>query len=189
MSIRKSTVLLISIIFLTSCWFLPQDKTRYLVAYNPFPDILLMDVSDGSIINITENMFTSEYQATLDDFSKDGRYIIFHVDTMHTSSYGPTWAPNNNFYVYDVQKETINQLTDTLYRKTDAKYSPDGEKIVFMQKSDVYLMNNDGSDYHDLSTADQLEFWPVFSADGNSLYYIRLKDQLAKICRNTLRWA
>ena len=186
MSIRKATILVVSIIFLTSCWFSPQDKTRYLVAFNPSPDIHLLDVNDGTIKNITENMFASQYSATLDDFSNDGRYIIFHVDTIYTSIYGPTWAPNNNLYIYDVQNETINQLTDTLYRKIDAKYSPNDNKIVFMQKSDVHLMNNDGSDYHGLCSADQLEFWPVFSDDGNSIYYVRIKNQLVNICRNTL---
>lgn len=180
------TVLLASIIFLTSCWFLPQNKTRYLVAFNPSPDIHILDVSDGTVENITENMFTSQYSATLDDISNDGRYIIFHVDTIYTSTYGPTWDPSNNFYVYDVQKETINQLTDTLFRKTDAEFSPDCEKIVFMQKSDVYLMNKDGSDYHDLCSADQLEFWPSFSADGQYVYYVSSNGEQSNICRNTL---
>jgi Tol biopolymer transport system component len=186
MSTRKACVLLVLAIFLTSCWFFPQNKTRYLIAYNPFPDILLMDVNDGTIKNITENMFKSEYQATLDDFSNDGRYIIFHVDTIYTGNYGPTWAPNNNFYVYDVQNEIINQITDTLYRKTDAKYSPDDQKIVFMQKCEIYLMNYDGSNYHDISTADQLEFWPVFSADGQKIYYVSSNGEQSNICRNTL---
>ena len=45
MSIRKAIVLVVSIIFLTSCWFSPQDKTRYLVAFNPSPDIHLLDPS------------------------------------------------------------------------------------------------------------------------------------------------
>lgn len=178
--------LIFSFILLSSCWFLPQDKTRYLVAFNPSPDIHLLDVNDGTIKNITENMFASQYSATLDDFSNDGRSIIFHVDTIHTSTYGQTWNPNNNLYIYDVQNETINQLTDTLYRKINAKYSPNDDKIVFMQNSDVYLMDHDGSDYHDLCLTDQLEFRPSFSADGQYVYYVISNGEQSNICRNTL---
>jgi Tol biopolymer transport system component len=186
MSIRKGIIVILSIIFLTSCWFSPQNKTRYLVAFNPAPDIHLFDVNDCTIENITENMFTSQYSATLSDFSSDGHYVLFNVDTMCMGTYGLHWDPSNSLYCYDVQMRTIDRLTDTMYRKESARFSPDNEKIVFMCSSNIFIMNKDGSDYHDLCPTIQHEFWPSFSADGQYVYYVRLKNQEFNICRNTL---
>ena len=189
MSIRKGIIAILSIIFLTSCWFSPQDKTRYLVAFDREPDIYLLNVSDGGIRNITESFFPVDYRAELCSFSHDDRYLLFSVDTFHTT-YPHQHRHEADLYCYDLLTGDIDQLTHSDFENISAEFSPDDEQIVLMSSYDyryhIFLMDRDGSNFHDLQNSIQYEYCPKFSPDGQYVYYIRYEDFLFNVCRNTL---
>lgn len=182
-------MILIVVMLLTSCWEKPENQPHYLVAFDHYRDICLLDVNDGIIENITESFFTLPYWTYVSDFSDDGRYLLFTKDTMTMGEEEYMCSEINDIYCYDVQTGEIEQLTNNDTWETIPKFSPDGEMITFMGMSNgkwnVFIMNKDGSDYRNLVDADRWEYRPRFSADGQYLYYkIRQNDQV-DICRNT----
>jgi len=53
----------------------------------------------------------------------------------------------------------------------DARWSPDGQQIVYANGSSLYLAKRDGSDARKLTTVVGVPFWPVFSPDGKRLRF------------------
>lgn len=65
-------------------------------------------------------------------------------------------------------------------RKIDIRhyltFSPDGKRIAFVGKSDVFLMNLDGSQLQNLTLSPQIESSPSWSPDGQSLVFARREN-------------
>ena len=62
----------------------------------------------------------------------------------------------------------------------DPQLSPDGSKILFVRRVDVYkyqiyIMNADGSNKQNLSRNDERDGQPQFSPDGSKIVFVRTK--------------
>jgi uncharacterized protein YjdB len=80
--------------------------------------------------------------------------------------------------LYSAERATVNQLRP-LSRDTtnafDAAYSPDGSRVAFVStrggKTDLYVMDADGTNVKGLTADSAAEASPAWSPDGLELYY------------------
>jgi Tol biopolymer transport system component len=73
----------------------------------------------------------------------------------------------------DIKGGGLTQIREGLY----PQWSPDGTKIVFEHKEDIWLINADGSNHLQLTNTDKiLEGKPSFSPDGESIVYVSNED-------------
>ena len=102
------------------------------------------------------------------NWSKDGNYILFG---------------GNHAEVFKINLSTkeISQLTNAFMRDERACFSPDGSKILFESgrenKTQVYMMNSDGSNQHSVSKYSIGSGFPQWSPDGSSISYVTAIDQ------------
>lgn len=102
--------------------------------------------------------------------SRDGRRLLF-------DRYSGK-AHNHDIYVRDLADGTLKQLTcDTGY-DSDARWSPDGGRIVFHSDRDlgegqtqVYVMHADGSGVRRLTSGAATNGYPAWSPDGTRIVY------------------
>jgi len=71
----------------------------------------------------------------------------------------------------------LTQLREGVY----PQWSPDGTKIVFEHKKEIWLINSDGTDLIQLTnTPDIIEGKPSFSDDGENIVYVSNEDVSGK---------
>lgn len=67
----------------------------------------------------------------------------------------------------------LTQLREGIYQQ----WSPDGTKIVFEHKKEIWMINSDGTDLIQLTnTTDIYEGLPSFSPDGSKIVYVSNED-------------
>jgi Tol biopolymer transport system component len=104
----------------------------------------------------------------------------------------PEWAPQGNdlvfssnqtgdheIYRYDMDEGTLTRLTDRAgFDDKWPTYSPDGSKIAFQSnmgttyKTEVFVMNADGSNIIRLTTNTALDQMPTWSPDGTHIAFM-----------------
>ena len=97
-------------------------------------------------------------------------------------TYAPAWSPDGSkiayvstqtgmteIFVYDIATRTARQVTFStgLVYNQHPSWSPDGKSIVFMSNRDtghfqIWVMNSDGSDMHDISNSPYNDTDPVW---------------------------
>ena len=184
--------LLIILTLLSACWFLPkpEKEPNYLVAFDHYSGIGLLNVNDNSLIDIADLNFEQPYWTFVGDFSDDGQYLLFTKDTLILSGEDLMSFDGYDIYCYDVSNDSLAQLTDNDVYEKYPRFSPSGEQVVFMAMNngnwDIFLVNRDGSDRHPLMVTEGWEYDPRFSADGQYIYYKINRNDQYDICRNTL---
>ena len=100
-------------------------------------------------------------------FSPDGKEIVFVTTNDGASS----------LMVYDIKTETIRELLsfEEIRQAYKLDWSPDGNSILFETSTengrDIALVNADGSEFRMLLNSPADERHPVFSSDGEKIYY------------------
>ncbi len=100
-------------------------------------------------------------------FSPDGKFILFN-----------STAGNNSFdiYQYEIETEKIIRITDTREDETCARFSPDMQHIVYLKNGintdDIFVMQVSNHVSLNLTkTPYNMDGWPMWSADGEWVYY------------------
>ena len=113
-------------------------------------------------------------------FSPDGRYVLFNS----------TWSNGSlDIFRYDLQTGKTVQLTNTPNdHETCARYSPDMKSIVFLRNNeetdDLFVLNLTNGLTENVSKTPYItDGWPVFSNDGNWIYYSSMEGQTYSIYR------
>lgn len=83
---------------------------------------------------------------------------------------------DREIFTFDIHTRSLKQLTTNNRDDFDAKWSPNGEQIVFSSNrdggnSDIYLMNADGSDQVNLSNHSGMDGYPNWSPDGKRIVF------------------
>jgi Tol biopolymer transport system component len=108
------------------------------------------------------------------DWSPDGRTIAY------------SWLRCPNCNVVSVRSMRANGRRErvlALVHKTSiawqARWSPDGKRIVFFWSHEIWTMRGDGSRKRRLTRDNDLDSWPVWSPDGRKIAWTRQQDALS----------
>jgi Tol biopolymer transport system component len=125
------------------------------------PDIFLIDVNDGSIVQLTDSPAV-DWGPT---WSPDGTSITFVSDR----------DGDGDLYTIPSAGGETTQLTNLEGNEASPSWSPDSSRIAFDSGSDfdldVFVMNADGSGLTALAETESTESGPSWSPDGRSIAF------------------
>jgi len=141
--------------------------------------------STPSIFTISTNgdnrrrLFENPESALNPAYSSDGKKVVFQMQK--TIAKTETQTENDwEIYTINVTGKNLNRLTENNFTDASPKFSPDGEKIVFMSNRDgnyeIYTMNTDGSEQTRLTNNNAIDLMPSFSPDGGKIIFVSDRD-------------
>ncbi len=135
------------------------------------PELYVMDADGSHPVRLTDNPGWDQFPA----WSPGGSRIAFQSTRGDPNPAGCVPGCIVNIYAMSPDGTRVTQLTnDGVSSRPD--WSPDGAHIAYelydSNAFEIYVMNADGSDQHDISPATmQFESVPAWSPDGNKLAY------------------
>ncbi len=113
-------------------------------------------------------------------FTPDGKHVLYTSTRDNMDMPVGNWSNETNYpqgaelYMSDLDGKNIKRLTNNKVYDAEVSMSPDGKKIAFTRqidgKLDIWLMNADGSNQHQLThTDDWQEGAPFFLPDSKTL--------------------
>jgi Tol biopolymer transport system component len=134
------------------------------------PEIYTINVNGSGAKRLTHNLVFDGDPA----WSPDGESIVFSSDR----------DGNREIYAVDADGSSPRRLTNTGGAvdnafldglDADPAWSPDGKKIAFESNRDgnyeIYVMNADGSNEHNVTANESLDALPAWSADGREIVF------------------
>ena len=105
-------------------------------------------------------------------FSPDGKYLLFNSNRGNGSL---------DIYRISLAENKTERITDTKENETCARYSPDMKQIVFLRNDDmsddIFIMDvAKGLNKNITNDPSVRDGWPMFSNDGNWVYYSSMQD-------------
>jgi Tol biopolymer transport system component len=140
--------------------------------YDCASDVCVVNTDRSGQVNLTNresspDLFEPAYAP--DGWSPDGSLIL--LDGLHGTP--------GNWDVYTVRPDGtgLTAITSGQCDQTDAKWSPDGSRIVFVRKcpggaEDIWTMNPDGSGQAQLTSYTGLDDEPTWSPDGSKIAFV-----------------
>jgi len=148
------------------CWSFDASFIYYTLNDNisgKFEIVYRLNINDKSV----EKLFEGYEIPQVSDFSKNGDYIIFS-------------ANHADVFKYNLVSKKVIQLTTAGFRDEFAKISPTNDKIAFTSGresiSQIFVMNNDGSNQHNISKSVGGAMYPKYSPDGSMIAYLSSED-------------
>lgn len=134
---------------------------------------------------LTNDSYLNQYPA----FSPGGKTIIFSSD-----KYG-----KKQLLIYNMDSGKITKLLDFHLNMFEPCFSPDGKTVIFhsskdnvikynkkrepISTSDIWIINSDGSSPKRLTKLHGVTWAPVFSTDGNTIYFGFGKGKTKRIAK------
>lgn len=155
-----------------------------LKAYTYYNEVNVYDLKTKKTNRIAEGTKTSEPLRAMDpDFSpKEGgsRFVVLVRSDLGT----------DNLYLYDLTEKKGTPLTQAArYTQfSNPRFSPDGSRLVVSRKKpggnrDLVLYSDSGAELAQLTDDAAEDNHPIWSADGNSIYYSSDKNGVPNIYR------
>ncbi|HWP44490.1 MAG TPA: LpqB family beta-propeller domain-containing protein [Blastocatellia bacterium] len=158
-------------------------------------DIYVLEIGTGNIRRLTFD----DANELLDGWSRDGRWIYF-------SSTGRDISGMNDIYRVSVEGGTPMQMSADRYtNEFFSAPSPDGKAIAFtargiassqwwrkghshLDESEIWIMRDTSPPgYERITEGGAKEMWPMWSADGSSLFYVSDRSGAENIWTRPLR--
>lgn len=102
------------------------------------------------------------------DVSPDGRTIAFAVTTYKME----TNKGNSDIYLIDSDGKNIRPFKNSEAGESSPKFSPDGKKIAYSKKGQIWIANVDGSDEQQLTNISTGAGGFVWSKDGTKMLFV-----------------
>ncbi|MDA0678914.1 MAG: S9 family peptidase [Proteobacteria bacterium] len=138
------------------------------------------------LLSFSDDELRSE---TKDDDELPGPFVVTRRQFKRDADQGYiTEGGTQHIYVYDVESETLRQVTSGTYDESDAAWSPDGNSIVFVSnredepdasyRSDIWIVSLSGNNIQPvrLTNNENNKYSPVFSPDGTKVAYLTAGD-------------
>lgn len=127
--------------------------------------IFLFTLPNGALRRLTQGLPVQN--AMNPHIAPDGSRIVFMaIPQGQTRDYNLL-----EIYLYDLAQEALTRLTTNGVPDEDAKFSPDGQKIVFKRSGQIWTMNADGSGISQLTSTAREKSGPCFSPDGSRIVF------------------
>ena len=116
------------------------------------------------------------------EFSPDGTLVAFNSRIISENEM-------SDIYIHNLATGENTNITNTdMARIRHLDWSPDGTKLVFIADPDandeyhpdqleIFTINKDGSDLLKITTNEKLDYFPKWSNDGNSIYFMSQGSQ------------
>lgn len=120
-------------------------------------------------------------------FSPDGRSIIFNSSRTTPDLSVPWLSQYMEIFTMDTDGNNVKQITSFKSICTFPSFSPDGSKIVFRRitndpghnwsldnikvNSEVFVINNDGSNPINISNSEAFDGWPWWMPDSKTVLF------------------
>lgn len=132
-------------------------------------DLYLMNADGSNTKRITFNKTYCESPV----WSNDGKQILF---TTEVKSNKDDKSGNGEIVIVQADGSNQQRLTKRVGFDSGADVSPDGKQVAFYGKSatgksDIFIMNLDGSDVINVTNDDAEDYSPSWSANGSWLAY------------------
>ena len=107
--------------------------------------------------------------------SKNNNQLSRSVASSTLIAYESYESGNSEIYTMKHDGSLVKQLTKNNYNDSWPRWSPDGEKIVFVSdrngNDEIYIMNRDGSGQIRITENSTDDLCPVWSADGSMIAF------------------
>ena len=111
----------------------------------------------------------------------DGKKIIWTSTRDNLAMPRGEWSKPENYpqgaelYISDLDGSNIKRITNNEYYDAEVSVSPDGKKILYTRqidgKLDLWVMNADGSDDHQITFTDEWQEGGSFFVDNETILY------------------
>lgn len=148
-------------------WSPDNKHIAFVSDRNGSENIYLFDTETGLSTAITNNKERNIHPY----FSPDGKYILYNSTQGNGSL---------DVYMYDRSTGNHKRITQSKENETCARFSPDMKQLVYLKNSekgdDIFLYTIKTKSEQNISHTPEIrDGWPVFSADGKSVFYSSLK--------------
>lgn len=153
------------------------DATRILFASDRggMNELFVAPVAGGEDVQITRNRGVGFRPA----WAPDGSHILYRASTSPTKQ----MSEPGEFYRVRPDGVDAGKVAGGPRREYNPVYSPDGKQIAFDAHQDgvtwesgthweIWVMNADGSGRRKLTNNNVNDWWPAWSPDGRTIYYL-----------------
>jgi dipeptidyl aminopeptidase/acylaminoacyl peptidase len=113
--------------------------------------------------------------------SPDGRHIAFVWDREGTSDIWCMPAEPGGWPL----RLTFGRPAQTYWTDSQPRWSPDSQNLAFVSKSEIWIVPIGGGRARKLTDDGQGSASPIFSRDGQRVYYISKRDVWGNLCATT----
>lgn len=124
-----------------------------------------LQVSFGQNTNLTPELLFKLGRVSLDNISPDKKTILYGVTFYNLKEN----KGNRDLYLQAINSNTPVKLTSQPGNEVNARFTPDGKRVAYLFKSNLWEINLDGTNAHKLSDTEMSGF--EFSPDGSNILF------------------